>query len=114
MGDGKKTLGARWAKKVVEVHDTYEFTSKKVSNNSSVYLICISIMHYSIIALLYCVVLLYHCNVVLLCHCVHFLFMLCIVYDLKKKAKQLCTDDLVRRAKGLWLLGSLIPFLSLS
>ena len=23
---------------------------------------------------------------------------------------QLCTDDLVRRAKGLWLLGSLIPF----
>ena len=23
----------------------------------------------------------------------------------------LCIDDLVRRAKGLWLLGSLIPFL---
>ena len=27
------------------------------------------------------------------------------------KQFQLCTDDLVRRAKGLWLLGSLIPFL---
>ena len=24
MGDGKKTLGARWARGVVEIHDTYE------------------------------------------------------------------------------------------
>lgn len=33
MGDGKKVLGARWAKSVVEVHDTYEFTSKKYGPN---------------------------------------------------------------------------------
>eukprot|EP00729_Bicosta_minor_P023910 gene23910-14612_t len=33
MGDGKKTLGARWAKRVVEIHDSYEFTSKKYGPN---------------------------------------------------------------------------------
>lgn len=33
MGDGKKTLGARWGKRWVEVHDSYEFTSKNYGPN---------------------------------------------------------------------------------
>ena len=33
QGDGDKTLGARWAKGVVEVHDSYTFTSKKYGPN---------------------------------------------------------------------------------
>ena len=33
VGDGEKTLGARWAKGVVEIHDSYKFTSKKYGPN---------------------------------------------------------------------------------
>ena len=33
VGDGEKTLGARWAKGVVEIHESYKFTSKKYGPN---------------------------------------------------------------------------------
>eukprot|EP00037_Helgoeca_nana_P019044 m.184312 g.184312 ORF g.184312 m.184312 type:complete len:284 (-) comp24693_c0_seq1:3958-4809(-) len=33
MGDGDKTLGARWSKGVVEVHDSYDFVSKRYGPN---------------------------------------------------------------------------------
>ena len=36
LGDGRKTLGARWGKRWVEIHDSYEFTSKKYGPNKCV------------------------------------------------------------------------------
>eukprot|EP00035_Acanthoeca_spectabilis_P001892 m.83461 g.83461 ORF g.83461 m.83461 type:complete len:291 (-) comp11209_c0_seq2:155-1027(-) len=33
LGDGDKTLGARWSKGVVEIHDSYDFVSKKYGPN---------------------------------------------------------------------------------
>eukprot|EP00050_Salpingoeca_kvevrii_P003571 m.227490 g.227490 ORF g.227490 m.227490 type:complete len:515 (-) comp10851_c3_seq3:732-2276(-) len=32
MGDGEKTLGARWQRGVVEIHDSYKFVSKSYGN----------------------------------------------------------------------------------
>mmetsp|Transcript_6017 Transcript_6017/g.15336 ORF Transcript_6017/g.15336 Transcript_6017/m.15336 type:complete len:284 (+) Transcript_6017:39-890(+) len=33
LGDGDKTLGARWSKGVVEIHDSYDFVSKRYGPN---------------------------------------------------------------------------------
>lgn len=32
MGDGEKTLGARWPKGEIQVHDSYKFVSKNYGN----------------------------------------------------------------------------------